>query len=146
MTNLRHAGIVVGDLDRALHFYCSLLGFTVVRRMKESGAFVSAILGMADAEVETVKLAGEDGGQIELLAFTSPRPDLGPPPTLTRRGPTHVALTVKNLDALYDTLRGAGAVFTTPPRVSMDGGAKVTFCRDPDGTWLELVELLPRAS
>ena len=32
--------------------------------------------------------------------------------------------------------------FTTKPQTSLDGHAKVTFCHDPDGTALELVEVL----
>ncbi|HWY61200.1 MAG TPA: VOC family protein [Rhizomicrobium sp.] len=144
MTSLRHAGIVVSDLDRALYFYCDLLGLTLARRMQESGPFVSSILGMENVEVETAKLAGEDGSQLELLAFIQPVADLAPPPSLIRRGPTHIALTVRNLDSLYARMAAQGVNFTTAPRVSVDGGAKVTFCRDPDGTYLELVEPLSK--
>ena len=146
MTAVRHTGIVVGDIERALEFYCGLLDFSVVRRMLEKGPFVSAILGVADAEVETVKLSGEGTGQIELLAFAKPDTTLGVAPSLFRQGPTHVALKVRDIDALYLRMRDKGIEFTTPPRVSPDGGAKVTFCRDPDGTFLELVEVLQKAA
>lgn len=140
MISVRHIGIVVGDLDRSLEFYCGLLGMSVVRRALENGPFVSAILGMNDAEVETVKMSGADVAQVELLAFRSPRSSEAPP-GLTRRGPTHMALTVDNLDELHIRMRAKAVPFTTAPLVSPDGKAKVTFCQDPDGTYLELVEV-----
>ena len=43
---LRHTGIVVSDLDAALHFYGELLGFETVRRAEESGAALDNILAL----------------------------------------------------------------------------------------------------
>jgi catechol 2,3-dioxygenase-like lactoylglutathione lyase family enzyme len=108
--------------------------------MKETGNFISAVLGFAGAEVETVKLSGDGVCQIELLAFTKPISAMGAATELTRLGLTHIALTVTNLDQLYYRMRSQGVEFTSPPCVSDDGAAKVAFCRDPDGTFLELVE------
>lgn len=143
MTRLRHVGIVVRDLERSLEFYRDLLGLSVVRAMHEEGQFLDAILGMEKAKVRTVKLAEDANGVlIELLAFEAPAPEIGGAPSLVRVGPTHVAFTVDDLDALHARMVAAGTQFTTQPRVSPDGGAKVTFCRDPDGTALELVEVL----
>jgi catechol 2,3-dioxygenase-like lactoylglutathione lyase family enzyme len=143
MTRLRHVGIVVRDLERSLAFYRDLLGLSVVRAMDEKGPFLDAILGMNGAKVRTVKLASSaDAAQVELLAFEAPTPEIGAAPSLVRVGPTHIAVTVDGLDGLYRRMRAAGVGFTTEPRVSADGGAKVTFCRDPDGTALELVEVL----
>jgi catechol 2,3-dioxygenase-like lactoylglutathione lyase family enzyme len=146
MTSVRHAGIVVANLDRALNFYCGLLDLTIARRMRETGHFVSAILGLEDAAVETVKLSGSGDCQIELLAFAKPAPTMGAAPPLTRIGPTHIALVVNDLDQVYRRMSDQGVEFTTPPLISDDGGAKVTFCRDPDGTFLELVEPLRRST
>jgi catechol 2,3-dioxygenase-like lactoylglutathione lyase family enzyme len=143
MTSLRHVGIVVADLERALGFYRDLLGLEAARAMDEHGEFLDAILGAERAAVRTVKLGGKSGAQIELLQFTRPPLDQGPPPGVTRRGPTHVALNVEGIDALYERLAVAGVRFTTAPRLSPDGRAKVTFCHDPDGTLIELVELVP---
>ena len=144
-TLVRHIGIVVRDLDRSLAFYRDLLGLEIVRQMDERGPFLDAILGMDGAKVRTVKLAAAgDGVQIELLAFTEPAPQIGGAPGLTRVGPTHVAFTVDDLDGLHQRMAAAGTQFTTRPQTSPDGRAKVAFCRDPDGTALELVEVLLR--
>jgi hypothetical protein len=37
-----------------------------------------------------------------------------------------------------------GIDFNAPPQQAPDGGAKVTFCCDPEGNFLELVEVLDR--
>jgi catechol 2,3-dioxygenase-like lactoylglutathione lyase family enzyme len=145
MSRVRHVGIVVRDLDRALAFYRDLLGLEIVREMDESGPFIDAILGISGTKVRTVKLAAPgETTQVELLAFAEPQPEIGPAPTLVRVGPTHVAFTVKDIVGLHRRLSAAGTMFTTPPLTSPDGGAKVAFCRDPDGTALELVEVLSR--
>ena len=57
-------------------------------------------------------------------------------------GITHVAFTVDNLDQTYGSLVSDGVKFMAPPQLSPDGAAKVTFCRDPEGNLLELVEVL----
>ena len=142
MTGLRHVGIVVRDLGAALKFYRDILGFREARTMPEEGEFLDAILGMARASVRTVKLQGASGSQVELLAFQAPNIEIDASPGLTRSGPTHIAVTVDDVDSLYAKLTNAGFECTTAPLVSPDGGAKVTFCRDPDGTYVELVQVL----
>ena len=42
----------------------------------------------------------------------------------------------------YNRLVEAGVYFNSPPQLSPDGFAKVTFCKDPDGSLIELVEEL----
>lgn len=138
---LRHAGIVVTDLERSLAFYVDLLGLEVARRMDEHGAYLDTMLALDGARVTTVKLGAPDGGLVELLRFERPAPRAAAR-TLHDVGPTHVALTVRDLDGLHRRLREAGTEFYSEPVVSPDGRAKVVFCRDPDGTPLELVEEL----
>ncbi|MBI3088771.1 MAG: VOC family protein, partial [Candidatus Colwellbacteria bacterium] len=60
-------------------------------------------------------------------------------------GCTHVAFTVANLDKEYKRLTEAGIVFNSPPQLPPDGYAKVAFCKDPDGTLIELVEVLEKS-
>lgn len=142
MIALRHAGIVVADMEKALDFYCGLLGFTVSRRVIETGPFIAAVLGMPGAEVETAKLAGSGTGMLELLHFRNPAPAPSGNLTLNRLGPTHAALTVTGIDTLHRKLTDAGIAFIAVPQLSPDGKAKVAFCRDPEGTYLELVEMI----
>lgn len=140
--NIRHTGIVVTDLGAALSFYRDLLGFREIKRLDESGAYIDNMLSLINARVTTVKLAAPDDSRIELLHYHSHPRKPGPGRESCSIGITHIALTVENLDRAYERLSAAGVRFNAPPQRSPDGYAKVTFCRDPDGTLVELVEVL----
>lgn len=142
ITQIRHTGLVVADLEKALYFWRDLLGFRVEKRIDESGPHIDAMMGLKDVRVTTVKMTAPEGGMIELLHFQS-HPDipswLGQPYST---GFTHVAMTVSNLDEAYEKLAKAGAVFNAPPQYSPDGAVKVIYCKGPEGVLLELVERL----
>jgi catechol 2,3-dioxygenase-like lactoylglutathione lyase family enzyme len=141
MSNVRHAGIVVEHLDRQIGFYQDVLGMTVRARAVESGPFIDALLGLPDCSVETVKLVGSDGGAlIELLHFQNPGSPERRDISVTTPGPTHVALTVKDLEALEPRMRAAGATSIGPVQLSPDGKVRVAYFRDPEGNFLEVVE------
>lgn len=139
---IRHTGLVVADLDRALAFWRDLLGFRVVKRMDESGPHIDAMMGLEDVLVTTVKLAAPDGKLLELLHFKShpDRPVWEGKPYST--GFTHIALTVTDLDAAWPKLMAGGVTFFAPPQRSPDGNVKVIYCQGPEGVLLELVEVL----
>ena len=140
MTSVRHMGIVVGDMEVSLQFYRDLIGLQDAPVNIEKGPFLNGLLNMPNAIIKTVKLAGKNSTtSIELLCFESPPPTASTP--LNAIAPTHVALNVTNLDELYIRLADAGVPFNAPPSMSPDGYAKVAFCQDPDGTFIELVEL-----
>ena len=142
MKAIRHFGIVVSNLDRALHFYEELLGLKVSKRMDEGSDYLSTITGLKDVSATTVKLAAEDGNLVELLYFHShPRKPSGQK-EMCQIGPSHVSFTVDDVDAEYVRLVKAGVEFNSPPQFSPDGCAKVAFCRDFDGTSIELVQVL----
>ena len=142
MKAIRHTGIVVSDLERALQFYVELLGLKVTTRKDESGEFIDKILGLKSVTVTTVKMAAGDGNLIELLYYHSyPKKTVGSR-EICETGFSHIAFTVENADAEYERLSKAGVPFNSPPQKSPDGYAKVTFCRDSEGNLIELVELL----
>lgn len=139
--NIRHVGIVTSDLSASLRFYQDLLGFRETKRLRERGSYMDNMLALKDVDATTVKLTGPDGQMIELLHFPSH------PRSMQAReacsiGITHVAFTVENLDRTYAALSEAGIAFNAPPQLSPDGYAKVTFCKAPEGTLIELVEVL----
>lgn len=139
---IRHTGLVVADLELALHFWCDVLGFTVAKKMEESGPHIDAMMGLSAVRLTTAKLAAPDGNLVELLHFHShpDRPAWQGMPFST--GFTHIALTVDDLDAACRKLGDAGVSFAAPPQYSPDGYAKVTYGRGPEGVLLELVEVL----
>jgi catechol 2,3-dioxygenase-like lactoylglutathione lyase family enzyme len=142
ITQIRHTGLVVANLEAALHFWRDVLGFRVARQMEEAGPHIDAMMGLKDVRVTTVKLTAPDERMIELLHFHS-HPDrsawTGTPHST---GFTHVAMTVDDLDAACEKLAKAGVTFEAPPQRSPDGAVKVTYGKGPEGILLELVEVL----
>ncbi|MFA4848327.1 MAG: VOC family protein [Methanoregula sp.] len=140
---VRHVGIVVKKIDDLLPFYRDLLGLKLVKMVHEPEVFASDLLGLSHCQLITVKLAADDGETlIELLEFASHPGNHAADAELTSPGITHIAFTVRNLDELYQKLTLAGITFVSPPSKSPDGFAKIAFCRDPAGNYLELVEAL----
>lgn len=142
MKAVRHVGITVKDLKKALKFYNHLLGLKLVKKMDESGAFISRISGLRNIKVTTVKLAADDNSLVELLLYYShPAKKLGKS-KIYDVGISHFAFTVEDVDKTYKRLLRAGVRFNSPPQVSPDGYAKVGFCRDFEGNLIELVQVL----
>tara|TARA_Y100000588_G_scaffold131208_1_gene143800 strand:+ start:3790 stop:4224 length:435 start_codon:yes stop_codon:yes gene_type:complete len=141
ITQIRHTGIVVEDLEKAFDFYRDTLGFKVEKLMDEKGPFIETILGLNDLLVTTVKMSAPDGNLIELLYFKTHK-DYAK--NIKRRvfdfGISHISLTVENLDSNYHRMKLAGARFLSAPKKNVEGTAKVVFCLDPFGNILELVE------
>jgi catechol 2,3-dioxygenase-like lactoylglutathione lyase family enzyme len=139
---IRHTGIVVSDMSSSLPFYRDLLGLEVWWDQIEDGPMIEAVTGVKGARIHTVKMKAPNGTSIELLQYlNSP----GPVPALSNAndvGCNHVAFQVVDLEALYQKAKAAGIRFNTPPVVAANGKAKVTYCRDPEGVYLELVEVL----
>jgi catechol 2,3-dioxygenase-like lactoylglutathione lyase family enzyme len=142
VTAIRHSGIVVSNLDTSLPFYRDLLGLEPWWDQIEEGPFVEAVTGVVGARIHTVKLKAANGVSIELLQYlNTPKPV----PRLTNSndvGCNHVALQVTDLDGLYEKAVAVGIRFNTAPALATGGKAKVTYCRDPEGVILELVEIL----
>ena len=79
---------------------------------------------------------------LELLHFKSPRFSAALVRCLFASSPSQVAFTVDDLDGAFERLTQSGIPFNAPLQLAPDGLAKVTFCQDPDGTPIELVEML----
>ena len=128
-------------MENSLKFYQDLLGFKIIRDMDEHGIYINNMLSLDNVQVRTVKLsAGTGNTLIELLDFKSH--DDNDIRNFYTIGASHVALTVDNLEDLYKHLTKNNVKFNAPPQKSPDGLVKVTFCNDPDGTPIELVEVL----
>lgn len=144
MKGLRHVGIVVKDLEKALHFYHVLLGLKVVKQKQESGDYIDIACGIKNISVTIVKLAAEDNSLIELLCFIAPMSENNSVRKLNKLGFSHISFTVANIDKEYGRLAKAGVNFISSPHVSPDGCAKIAFCQDIEGNFIELVEELER--
>lgn len=139
--DIRHTGIVVVNLEASLHFYRDLLGFQIAKQMEESGDYIDNILSLHNIKVTTVKMTSPSGQMVELLKYHS-HPEEQKRREICEIGISHIAVTVDNLDTEYIELKDEGIQFNSSPQLSPDGYAKVAFCRAPEGTLVELVEVL----
>lgn len=143
VSSIRHVGFVVSDLERSLKFYQDILGLELYRRFTEEGEFIDNLTGIRGVKLEWAKLIIPNGGLIELLQYHS-HPDVehlqltGSPSN--RMGCSHVALTVADLDKLYQDMLEAGYTCKSAPLLAPGSKAKILYAHDPDGAILELIE------
>ena len=140
--NTRHTGLVVKDISNSIKFYESL-GLKVWRREIEKGDFISKVVGLDDAVIETAKLKLPDDSLIELLEYKSHLSEIPKNIYLSNRhGCSHIAFTVEDIDAIAIMIVEIGGSIVNPPSLSPNGKVKVMYCHDIDGILIELVEEL----
>ena len=64
--NVRHVGIVTTNLKESLNFYKKILGFKIVKKMKETDRSLSNIMALKNTKVTTVKMRSKDSGMINV--------------------------------------------------------------------------------
>ena len=141
VAGIRHAGIVVSDMSRSLPFYRDLLGMEVWFDMEDASPFLETLTEVPGARLRAVKLRAQDGVSIELLQYLSHPQAVPAEGRACDVGCNHVALQVEDIGALYDRLTAAGIRFHAPPSGVPGGGARIAYCRDPEGVVVELVQL-----
>jgi len=144
----RHTGLVVRSIDESLKFYHGLLELPLFKRaFEDSPAYIDALVGIPNVVLEYAKLRIPGGTILELLQYHSPAPthNDGKPYPSNRHGCSHLALTVKQIDALYAKLVDYGIHCNSAPLRSPDGNVRVFYAHDPDGIVLEFVEDLQHA-
>lgn len=118
--------LVVADLERAVAFYRGVLGAELVREYGGS----SAVFSFAGAWLLLVTGGGPTRDKPNVTFAHPSDPD---------RVSHAMTIRVPDCMAAYETLRGRGAAFLTPPEASeweVRG-----FFRDPDGHLLEISEV-----
>ena len=106
--------LYVEDMERARAFYCDQLGFTLKGRWDPDGVFSWCALALQGAEIMLQRAEPED-----LAAL--------------RKGRSDVALffLCKDVDALFETLRGRGVEVDAPSNAFY--GMRQLLLKDPDG-------------
>lgn len=148
MKGLHHSAITVSNLDRAIDFYCGVLGLELAHEPTDmfSGEFVEQALRVPGAALRiAVVRAGED--RIELLEFATPPSPVERPLPGNARGAVHLAFLVDDLDAKRAELEAKGVEFFAEAVTNGGGslaGWRWSYFSDPDGVVLELVEVVSR--
>ena len=121
----------VANLQRALDFYCGVLGFELTQRYGEEAAFVSA------------------GGYHHHIGLNTWESRDGSPPPKGATGLYHFAILYPTRAALADALRRLMQANISLEGASDHGVSEALYLSDPDGNGIELYwdrpkELWPR--
>jgi catechol 2,3-dioxygenase len=118
--SLGHVHLKVADLERALAFYCGVLGFELTQRYGTQAAFVSA------------------GGYHHHIGLNTWESKDGSPPPPRSTGLYHLAILYPTRSALADTLRRLRNAGIPLEGASDHGVSEALYLRDPDGNGVEL--------
>lgn len=119
-TRIGHVHLKVADLERALGFYCGVLGFALIQRYGDQAAFVSA------------------GGYHHHIGLNTWESRGGSPPPPGTTGLFHTAILYPTRAALADALRRLMAAGISLDGASDHGVSEALYLRDPDQNGVEL--------
>ncbi|MBC5824431.1 MAG: VOC family protein [Candidatus Eremiobacteraeota bacterium] len=119
-TRIGHVHLKVANLNRAIGFYCGILGFDLMQRFGESAAFLSA------------------GGYHHHIALNTWDSQGGRPPAHGTTGLYHLAVLYPSRAALADALRSLIAAGIQLEGASDHGVSESLYLRDPDDNGVEL--------
>ena len=122
-----HVHLKVADLERALGFYCGVLGFTLTQRYGSGAAFVSA------------------GGYHHHIGLNTWESSGGSPPPAGTTGLFHLAILYPTRASLADALRRVLAAGIPLDGASDHGVSEAIYLRDPDDNGVELYWDRPQA-
>ena len=137
-----HIGVCVSDRERALSFYCALLGFRPLSEVRGADALSAKLLRLPEVDQRTV-FVERDGVRLALFALRKPSiQNAGRVRDMNEAGMVALMLRVDDLDATLETLRKAGVRVLDETRVDHPAyGSKLVFVTDPDGLLVELIEI-----
>jgi len=119
-TRIGHVHLKVADLDRALAFYCGVLGFELMQTYGREAAFVSA------------------GGYHHHIGLNTWESRGGRPPAPGTTGLYHVAILYPTRADLADALRRLIKAGIPLTGASDHGVSEALYLDDPDGNGVEL--------
>jgi catechol 2,3-dioxygenase len=122
-----HVHLKVANLQRALDFYCGVLGFEVMQLWGESAAFISA------------------GGYHHHIGLNTWESLGGQPPRPGATGLYHLAILYPNRAALADALRRVVNAGIQLDGAADHGVSEALYLRDPDDNGVELYRDRPEA-
>ena len=121
-----HVHLKVADLDRALAFYCGVLGFQITQRYGRQAAFISA------------------GGYHHHIGLNTWESLGGSPPPRGSTGLFHLAILYPTRAALADALLRLMRAGISLDGASDHGVSEALYLRDPDQNGVELCWDRPR--
>ena len=140
--NFRHIGIVTDNLNKSIKFYQNILGLKPKVIMNEKGKITEKIINLKKANLKTVKLINKKNQPlIELLYFRNKNVKKDNY-RIDRVGCSHFAITISNMKKFFNNLKKNKLKYLSEPTLSNDKKVILLFCRAPEGTLIEVVQVL----
>jgi catechol 2,3-dioxygenase-like lactoylglutathione lyase family enzyme len=139
-----HFNINCTNLARTVPFY-QRLGFKVVHDFGDGmeSREMARAFGIDRARIKGVHLRlGNDAKatRIDLLEFQDPPPTGSPYAHLYHTGIARVCLKTKDIHRAYRDLKEQGVAFLSEPQILPGTAVTIVCFKDPDGTFIELLE------
>lgn len=137
---MHHTGFVVSNIDASVAFYRDAVGLTLIGRRERDGGPISQILGYENTHIKIAEFHYGNGHMLELIEYVNPP---GAESHIQERngfGASHIAFEVDDIFTAYERLIGSGAKRLNPP-IEIVEGKKGCYLQDPDGNWVELLQL-----
>ena len=137
---LHHTGFVVKNGEESTAFYRDVVGLSLIRAYERMGTGIDQVVGYENAHLSAAILDIGGGHILELIQYVNPRSEDRPTEERNVLGATHLALLVADIHALYARLAEKGGQVMNPP-AELEPGRIACYLQDPDGNWIELLEL-----
>lgn len=137
---MHHSGFVVTDLEKATSFYRDVVGLKVLDTRERTGAAISQVVGYEDCHIKAVDVGTGDGHKLELIEYVNPPARGRQSDERSVIGGSHLCFQVDNIDVMFNRLVENGAKKMNPP-TELAPGRWACYLQDPDGNWIELLEL-----
>ena len=137
---LHHTGFVVKNVEESTAFYRDVVGLSLIRAYERMGTGIYQVVGYENAHLSAAILDIGGGHILELIQYVNPRSEDRPTEERNVLGATHLALLVDDIHAMYARLAEKGGQVMNPP-AELEPGRIACYLQDPDGNWIELLEL-----
>lgn len=140
---LRHIGIVVSNLDRAIDIFINYFGCPIVNKYpRVTSAYISELVGIKNVEMKIAIFKTMDDNRIELLEYVSEPGSKREPVRSNDIGVSHFAMTVEDIGQLYQNRNAYDVRFLSAPLLSPNGYVQVAYAVVMDEFMVELVQVL----
>ncbi len=145
ISSMKHIGIYTRNFEQMVKFYKETLGLIELVNYTDCGMHLDHILKRTNAVANICKLItpmgkkNGTGDMIELIgvhnnSLSSEEKELFAP------GLSHIAFEVDDIFSFYESIIRHGGQGICEPKIVKDSGNYMSFCRDIEGNYIELIQ------
>jgi catechol 2,3-dioxygenase-like lactoylglutathione lyase family enzyme len=142
MLGLLHPVIITRDLERAMSYYCDVLGLVPRPITAHDPLKIARLGGPADMAGRAVILNAQDGSELEIACFTKPEGRAETTAGWQDAGIRSITFRVSNMATMMQRLSEAGyGIIGEVVTFELETGAvQVAYVEAPDGVVMTLLQ------